>query len=594
MAGLIKFFYLFDTRGKITLCLLSILILIGSGLELLGIGAVLPIVEMFSLPNPLQTNDFLKWLYENFNPESKNQFIAWILIGVACLYVFKNIYLLWLLSFQTKIVTNKSYLIASRLFRGYLYNPYTFHLKYNSAVLLRNINLVREVMHLILFPMMVFFSEATLGLAVFVLLAWVDPFSTLGILALLALLGGAYYLATRKKLTTLGELSKLHNGKTIQHVNQGLGSIKEVKILGQEFFFDTLFSKHLFEFLNSNRRYQIISQSFRFFLESLMVVLVFGGMSFLLISGEDIDNMLVKFTVFAVGIVRLVPCANRITWAITTIRYGIPSMDEVVSQIKISEKCLVNLQDERFAKKMKFEDRIELKSVTYLYENTANPSCDSISLSIRKNSCVGLVGSTGAGKTTLSNLITGLLNPLKGEVLVDGQNIQSQLRSWQVQIGYVPQSIYLMDDTIQGNVAFGVNRENVKENKVWEALKLAQVDNFVRDLPNQLDTVVGENGVRLSGGQRQRIGIARALYRDPQLLVLDEATAALDNETERALMDAIETLSGKKTIILIAHRLTTVKRCDVVFYLDNGQLIDSGTHESLLRKNADFKKMAQA
>jgi ATP-binding cassette subfamily C protein len=325
-----------------------------------------------------------------------------------------------------------------------------------------------------------------------------------------------------------------------------------------------------------------------------MVILVFGGMSFLLISGEDIDNMLVKFTVFAVGIVRLVPCANRITWAITTIRYGIPSMDEVVSQIKISEKCLVNLQDERFAKKMKFEDRIELKSVTYLYENTANPSCDSISLSIRKNSCVGLVGSTGAGKTTISNLITGLLNPLKGEVLVDGQNIQSQLRSWQVQIGYVPQSIYLMDDTIQGNVAFGVNRENVKENKVWEALKLAQVDNFVRDLPNQLDTVVGENGVRLSGGQRQRIGIARALYRDPQLLVLDEATAALDNETERALMDAIETLSGKKTIILIAHRLTTVKRCDVVFYLDNGQLIDSGTHESLLRKNADFKKMAQA
>ena len=594
MAGLIKFFYLFDTRGKITLCLLSILILIGSGLELIGIGAVLPVVEMFSLPNPLEANDLLKWLHEKFNPKSKNQFIACFLIGVACLYVFKNIYLLWLLSFQTKIVTNKSYLIASRLFRGYLYNPYTFHLKHNSAVLLRNINLVREVMHLILFPMMVFFSEATLGLAVFVLLAWVDLLSTLVILAVLALLGGVYYLATRKKLTTLGELSKLHNGKTIQHVNQGLGSIKEVKILGQELFFDTLFSKHLFKFLHSNRRYQIISQSFRFFIESLMVILVFGGMSFFLISGEDINNILVIFTVFAVGIVRLVPCANRITWAIATIRFGIPSMEEVVAQIKISENILANLRDEKFSKKMKFEDRIELKSVTYLYENAPNPSCESVSLSISKNSCVGLVGSTGAGKTTLSNLLTGLLNPLKGEVLVDGQNIQSELRSWQQQIGYVPQSIYLMDDTIKGNVAFGVNHENVKEDKVWEALKLAQVDDFVRGLPNQLGTVVGENGVRLSGGQRQRIGIARALYRDPQLLVLDEATAALDNETERALMDAIETLSGKKTIILIAHRLTTVKRCDVVFYLDNGQLIDSGTHESLLRENADFRKMAQA
>ena len=332
--------------------------MIGSGLELLGIGAVLPIVEMFSLPNPLQANDFLKWLHEKFSPESKNQFIAWILIGVACLYVFKNIYLLWLLSFQTKVVTNKSYLIASRLFRGYLYNPYTFHLKYNSAVLLRNINLVREVMHLVLFPMMVLFSEATLGVAVFVLLAWVDLFSTLVILAVLALLGGGYYLATRNKLTTLGELSKLHNGKTIQHVNQGLGSIKEVKILGQEFFFDTLFSKHLFEFLHSNRRYQIISQSFRFFIESLMVILVFGGMSFFLISGEDINNILVVFAVFAVGIVRLVPCANRITWAITTIRFGIPSMEEVVAQIKISEKCLANLRDEKISKKMKFEDRL--------------------------------------------------------------------------------------------------------------------------------------------------------------------------------------------------------------------------------------------
>tara|TARA_B100000315_G_scaffold257277_1_gene305600 strand:- start:1897 stop:3222 length:1326 start_codon:yes stop_codon:yes gene_type:complete len=440
---------------------------------------------------------------------------------------------------------------------------------------------------------MVCFTETTVAVAIFIFLIWIDPLSAVVIVGGLGILVCSYYLTIRNRLRTLGELVKFHEGKTIQQVHQGLGSIKEIKILGHEEFFSKSFSKHLWGFICSERRHQVISQSPRFFIEIIMVMFVLGAMSLLLFSGKDLSSILVTFSLFAVAAIRIIPGVNRLTWAVTQLRFGMPSLEEIYSHIKLSEEYAIDMAEKKSVEKIIFKRQIELRDVTYLYKNSSTPSLDSVSFAISKRSCVGLVGSSGAGKTTLSDVLIGLLHPSQGEVLVDGKNIQRGLFSWQSQIGHVPQSIYLADDTVRGNVAFGVYLDCVEEKKIWGALELAQLDEFVRSLPNGLDTMVGENGVLLSGGQRQRIGIARALYHEPQVLVLDEATASLDNETERAFMQAIENLSGKKTVLLVAHRLTTVKRCDTILILDHGRLLDSGTYESLLEKSPEFRKMAQ-
>lgn len=588
-----KLFYLFDTQGRITIYLLFALILVGTGIELFGIGVILPLITLFSEPDPLNASPFLNRLHSWINPKSQDQFVAWILIGIVFLYLLKNVYLFFLMRFQAKFTYAKNYQLASRLFRGYLHNPYLFHLKYNSAELLRNVNLVRNTIQLVFLPLMVFFTEATLMLAIFILFVWVDPFSALVISGGLGILGGSYYRLVRGKMNDLGERIKLHDGKAIQQLYQGLSSIKEVKILGREEFFDKAFSKHLWGFTHANYINQVISQSPRYYNETIMVMLVLGTMSFYLFSGENLGSILVTFTLFAVAVIRIIPSANRITWAVTCLQVGIPSLEEVYSHLRFSEKYAANVIKKKPLNKMVFEREIELRNISYEYEGSSTLSLKSVFLTIPKKSWVGIVGPSGSGKTTVSDVIIGLLSPLRGEVLVDGKDIKNELLVWQMQIGYVPQSIFLADDTIQGNVAFGLDQNNIEEKKIWEALNLAQLDGFVRELPNGLNTIVGENGTRLSGGQKQRIGIARALYHEPQVLVLDEATSALDNKTERDFMKAIENLSGKKTIISVAHRLTTVKSCNTIFFLDHGHLSDSGTYESLLEKNPKFREMAQ-
>ena len=591
--ALFQLFYLFDKQAKKTVYLMFTLILMGTVMELLGIGAILPLITLFSVPDPLEASSFLNGLYAWINPKSQDQFAAWVLIGVIGLYFIKNVYLFFLMRFQAQFASVNNYQWASRLFRGYLYNPYLFHLKYNSAELLRNINLVRNTIQLVFLPVMIFFTEATLVVAIFILFVWIDPFSALVVLGGLGILGGSYYRLVRDKMNAMGERIKLHDGKAIQQLYQGLSSIKEVKILGREEFFDKAFSKHLWSYTHANYINQVISNSPRYYNETIMVMLVLGTMSFYLFSGENLGTILVAFTLYIVAVIRIIPSANRITWAVTCLQVGIPSLEEVYSHLKFSRKYAANVIEKKSLNKMIFEREIKLRNISYEYSGSSKPSLKSVFLTIPKKSWVGIVGPSGSGKTTLSDVIIGLLNPLSGEVLVDGKDIHGSLFSWQQQIGYVPQSIYLIDDSIRNNVAFGLSQNNIEEKKIWKALNLAQLDGFVRELPNGLNTIVGENGTRLSGGQKQRIGIARALCHDPQVLVLDEATSALDNKTERDFMKAIENLSGKKTIISVAHRLTSIKSCSTIFFLDNGHLSNSGTYESLLEKSPKFREMVQ-
>ncbi|MBT5471476.1 MAG: ABC transporter ATP-binding protein, partial [Nitrospina sp.] len=547
---------------------------------------------LLSSSEPLQDSPFLKNLFDWLQPESQVHFVILLLVGVVFLYVAKNIYLFILMYLQTRFSFSKHYQIKSRLFRSYMHSPYWFHLKHNSAELLRNLNLAGNVISMVLAPVMVCVTEVMMTLAIFGLLVWVDPASAIVITLGQGILVGGYFFMVRRKLTALGEINKRCEGKTIQQVHQGLGSIKEVKILGQEDFFDKSYSSYLWGLTNSLRSELVIGNSVRFIVETITVVLVLGVMIALLQFGEYPSSVLTTFSLFAVAAVRLMPTINRFTVNLVQIRFGIPSLNEIYSHLKDCEKYVTDVGERKSAERMVFEHQVELVDVSFQYEDAPNLSLDSILLSIPKNSTVGLVGASGAGKTTVVDVIIGLLKPAKGKIMVDGKDIHESLFSWQRQIGYIPQSIYLADDTVKNNVAFGLPIESIDEDKVWKALELAQLDEFVRSAKDGLSTMVGENGVRLSGGQRQRIGIARALYYEPQILVMDEATAALDNETERVFMESVEKLGQKKTIIIIAHRLTTVKNCDTIFLLDQGRLIASGSYETLMSKSSEFRQMA--
>jgi ATP-binding cassette, subfamily B, bacterial PglK len=588
-----KLFYLFDARSKIIASLLLVMILVGTILEMFGIGVILPLITLFSAPNPLEANSFLKKMHDWLEPESRAQFIIWILVGVILVYAVKNIYLLFLAYLQTRFIQSQQYQLGSRLFLAYLNSPYQFHLKYNSSELLRNIKLVANVITTVLMPLIVCVTELMVAIVVFLLLVWVDPVSAILITSGLGIFLGGYYWLVRKRMTILGEDYKFHEKEIYQQVYQSLGSIKEIKILGREKFFNEKFCSHLWGFTNTYRISTMIAQSGRFIVESIAVALVLGIVILLLYSGRHPSEVLVTFTLFAVALVRLIPTVNRLNWAVTQIRFGVPSLDEVFTQLKTCESLVEEVFSEMTVDRMNFEHQIEFCDVTHKYEDSDKVSLDAVSFAIPKRSTVALVGPSGAGKTTAMDLVLGLLKPVGGEVLVDGKDIHQSLLSWQQQIGYVPQSIYLTDDTIRNNVAFGVKRELINDEKVWMALRLAQLESFARELPENLNTLVGENGVRFSGGQRQRIGIARALYHEPQVLIMDEATAALDNETERAFMDGIEHLSGERTIILVAHRITTVKNCDIIFFLSNGRLMAAGAYDSLLSTSSEFRQMAQ-
>jgi ABC-type multidrug transport system fused ATPase/permease subunit len=585
--------YLFDARSKKIALLLIFMIFLGVVLEMFGIGVVIPLITLFNSPEPLKASPFLARLYDWLQPESETQFIIWNLAGVILLYTVKNIYLLALAYIQNRFILGRQHQLGTRLFRSYLHSPYQFHLKYNSSELLRNVKLTANVINSICMPLILCITELMIVFGVFLCLLWVDPFSAVVATSGLCVFVGGYAIFVRKKITTFGKDSKYYEGKTYQQVNQSLGGIKAVKTLGRENYFSKVFSEYFLKYTYANQTAVLLAQSGRFIAETIAIGLILGVMIFLLNAGKTTNSILVTFSLFAVAAMRILPSINRLNWGFSVIRYGIPSLDEVFSHLKKCEKFLIEDSVKKSTDRIHFDNQIEFRNVSYKYRDSENHALEKFSLVIPKKSKVALVGASGAGKSTAIDLVLGLLKPSSGDVLVDGKNIHESLFSWQQQIGYVPQFIYILDDTIKNNIAFGVQKEFIDEEKVWVALRLAQLDSFVKGLPDGLDTMIGENGVRFSGGQRQRIGIARALYHDPKVLIMDEATAALDNKTEYDFINSIENLSGKYTIIWVAHRISTIKNCDVIFYLNHGRIIASGSYASLVTENSKFSKMFQ-
>lgn len=602
-----KFLYLFNRREKLQIFALFLLILVGGLFETFGVGLIYPFISILKNPEIVQDYRVLRWFYAFMGMGSSKEFLVWSVVGLTACYLLKNVFFVFLAYIQSKFLYNKQVAFSRRLFSSYLNQPYTFHLQRNTADLLHKINvLVPTLFSSFLLYTLMFIAETITTIFILCLLIILKPLPSLLAGSVLGTAMFIFYRVTRNKIGVLGRLRQNYNEQMFRWVNQGLGGIKETKVLGREGFFVNEYNKNSKGYVHAERFMYIINQLPRPFLETICI---FGMMLIVLLmikQSSELQTVIPTLSLFVMAAFRIIPSMNRVFAAATQIRYNSYTVEAIYNDIVLCDKAAFSSSKGNFQIKDKpsipvsslleeettSDTLIELKNIYYKYPNTQKWVLMDISLSVPKNYSIGFVGPSGAGKTTIVDVILGLLVPTKGEVLVYGKNIKDNLSSWQRKIGYIPQSIYLSDDTIRRNIAFGLPEEEISEEQIWSVLESAQLRDFVNNLPGKLDTFVGERGIRLSGGQRQRIGIARALYHNPDVLIMDEGTASLDNETEREVMQTVKNLRGEKTIIIIAHRLSTVRNCDRLYFIKEGEVVDYGTYEELLDKCMEFRTMA--
>jgi ATP-binding cassette, subfamily B, bacterial PglK len=560
------------------------LMLIGMVLETVGIGLVIPAVALMTQANVVENHPVLmSWISSLGNPSQERLVIAGVLILVG-VYAAKALFLAFLAWRQMKFVYGVQAELSQRLYAGYLRQPYTFHLQRNSAQLIRNV--VTEInlfTHTGLTSGMTFLTELLVLLGVSALLLAVEPLGALLVVSTLCLAGWGFSRLTRNPIIRWGEARQHHDGLRIQHLQQGLGGVKDVKLLGRETEFLAQYRAHNDGNARFGQRQATLQQLPRLWLELLAVVGLATLVLIMIWQDKPLEGVLPTLGLFAAVAFRLMPSANRVLTAIQNIRYALPVIETLYSEIRLLNEADITHR----RAPLPFKTELVLDHVNFSYPAADTQALRNVALSIPRGASVGFIGGSGAGKSTLVDIILGLLTPDSGTVTVDGIDVQSNVRGWQDQVGYVPQSIYLTDDTLRRNVAFGIPNDQIDEAAVWRAIRAAQLDDFVDELPQGLDTEVGERGIRLSGGQRQRIGIARALYHDPSVLVLDEATSSLDTQTEGGVMDAVRALRGDKTLIIVAHRLSTVEHCDCLFRLDRGQVVEAGDTAGVLRSNTE-------
>ncbi|MFP4135404.1 MAG: ABC transporter ATP-binding protein [Halothece sp.] len=589
-----KFSYLLNRREKIQVIGLFGLLLIGSSLEMLGVGFVVPFISYLSEPELITEQPILNGLYQLLGTPAETTFLVVLCLIYLAIYTGKNVYTAGMYYLQYRFIFNKERKIGDKLFQEYLGAPYTFHLERNTATLIRNVDAeVRKLFTGVLIPLVMLITELTVITGLVILLITIEPIASLVAVAVLGGAGFVFYRIFQKRLLLAGKARQYHQGQVIQHINQGLGGVKETKVLGREAFFLKRHSVHRKQLAQALQFSQTLGQLPRLYFETLVIYGLLGIVLVTILQGSTAGGVFQTVSLFAAAALRLMPSLNRTITSLNKVRFGGPSLDLVCYELKRleEEKNLLTVEEEKLPT---LQEALRLEEVSYHYPNSEEQVLNQVSIEIPQGTSVGFVGSSGAGKTTLVDIILGLLTPTSGKVLVDGVDIQEGLRGWQNQIGYIPQSIYLSDETLRGNIAFGIPEKEISEEQVWQAVQSAQLQELVERLPQGLDTVVGERGVRLSGGQRQRVGIARALYHNPQVLVMDEATAALDNETEAGIMEAVEKLSGEKTLIMIAHRLTTVKNCDCLYFMERGKVVDQGGYEELRDRNENFMRMARS
>lgn len=569
-----KLSYIFYKRDKYKIALLLCIMVAGSFLELLGVAVFQPFVNIIMMPDSIQENPYLARIYQMFGCSTTESFLTVVALGIIVIYVVKNVYLWVEQNLIMKFTYGMQQKLSTRLLTTYLSEPYTFHLNKNIAELQRSMQEDTGLFTQVLMHTLQLIAEVVVCIVLGVYLFTVSNSITVVIVGLLILCVVLFTKITKRFTEQLGKEAQVYKGKLYQWVNQSLGGVKEVKVLNREEFFVSSYKKYYGLYIKGVRINRLLSITPKYMVEAVcMTGLLIAIILKLNFGHGELDTFIPQLATFAVAAFRLLPSVGRINEHVNNILYAVPSVDLIYGDLKGIEDYQESKGEEE-GKEWSFEHGITAKHITYAYPNTDTNVLEDANCVIPKGKTVAFIGSSGAGKTTMADIILGLLAPQRGKILVDDIDVFKNLTMWHHQIGYIPQVIYLSDDTIRNNIAFGIHEDQIDEEAVRTALKKAQLAEFVDTLPDGLDTIVGDRGVRLSGGQRQRIGIARALYHDPEILVLDEATSALDNETETAVMEAIESLQGSKTMIIIAHRLTTIQNADIIYEVGDGKVTE--------------------
>lgn len=584
MQSFFKIFTILTKQQKRYCVGLAFAMLIGGALEAIGIGAILPLISIMGQPDWLDRHVPIAQMVETLGITTHVHFIILCSVGLMFLYLLKNAYLAFQLKMQIGFSMHNQILFAGELFKSYLAKPYIFHVNHNTAMIMRNVSEGPTVVFsAILISTLQLLTEVVTGFVIWLMLVVVDPFTAVVVVGFMACVLYALLKAFRRKIAEQGIIQNKYSGERNRWINQGLGAIKETKVLRKELYFAQEYIAAYTRYGEANNGFAFINQLPRLFIETIVVMALLFLIVFKLCQGYAPMEIVPFLGVLALSAFRMMPCANRIVNLSNGIKFQMPLFNELYDEFceirgRLEEGRSQQLLSEH-GEKLPFIKELSIEHLAFQYPEGSREVLRDVSFAVPKGRFVGVVGPSGAGKTTFVDILLGLLTPTGGKIKVDGVDIQSNIRGWQANLSYVPQSIYLIDGTIKDNVALGVAPEDFDEGLLIRVLKMAELYDFVGELPNGVDTMVGERGVKLSGGQRQRLGIARALYYQPEVLVLDEATSALDNETEKSITDTILKLKGQITIIAIAHRVSTLEACDFKVKFEDGKAEIIEEHE---------------
>lgn len=557
---------------------LMLMVLLGTFIEALGIGLVIPVMTTISKGGTGSSSSVLQPIFDAFGIRSVSTMVGASVLLLGAAFLLKNIYMLFLNWRQLKFSNAVSQYLASTLFKSFLRRPYTFHLQRNSSELL---NVVQQEVGMtvgLISGFMALMTEFLVGSSVAGLMFYTEPVAATATLAVLIFGTMLYTRVTKPRMKYFGQLRQKIEPSRTRFLLQGFGGVKDIQVLGRGDNFSNQFENQNLKVQDAQLRSGILKIVVPMWTEMLAMSGLTVVIWVMIWQGRSPDRIIPLLGLFVVATWRFVPSINKVVKLINDIRYSIPAVVSLYNEFEY-----IKSQSEIIKTQAVFNNRVELRNLTFNYANTPVPSLCDVNIVVRKGETVGFIGPSGAGKSTLVDVILGLLPPSSGELLVDGVNMHEHNIEWQSTIGYVAQAIYLTDDSIRRNIAFGIAEKEIDEVALERALKSAQLWEFVQGLPEKTHTIVGERGIRVSGGQRQRIGIARALYHEPQVLVLDEATSSLDIETEAEVMSAIRALRGFKTILIVAHRLSTVQHCDRVYKIEDARIVGEGTLEELIK-----------